>query len=183
MKILLCNAFILFQLITVYGQSNTADIKRIRVQYQEIQKNISSYDTVFIPLIGESTEGEQAIGYYKGSTLKLIVTEYLGETGKNRTEYYFDNDQLFFVLDQSFKYNRPIFWDQKRAEENDDTEIFDPSKTTLSEDRYYFKNKALILWLDNQKKEVDLKAGTNSLVGKHLIAHSQKIKEKLKSVH
>jgi hypothetical protein len=61
-----------------------------------------------------------------------------------------------------------------------DNEVFDPNKTTVIEDRYYFKYEKLILWLNNDGKSVDLLLGTNSLVGQGLIAQAYKLREYLK---
>jgi len=57
--------------------------------------------------------------------------------------------------------------------------MFDPNKTKITEDRYYFYQAQLIRWLDNDKNEVDLTAGTNALVGMSLIAHANKIRDQL----
>ena len=88
--------------------------------------------------------------------------------------------KLIFAFEQEFNYNRPIYWDEKRAKENGDDEAFDTDKTTVKEDRYYFNNGKLFLWLDNEKKEKNLNNGNNSTAGKELIAQCYKLKNKLK---
>ena len=133
-----------------------------------------------VDIMDESTEGGQATAFYDGSNLKLIEEIWFGETGKRKIEYYFDSGQLFFALDIDYDYNRPIYWDSLSAKESNDSEVFDAKKTIVKEDRYYFSNKKLIRWLDNNKKEVDLSLGTNSIVGQGLIADATKVKNKFK---
>ena len=148
------------------AQSTDSTIKDIRSKYNTIKYHLASYDTTMTQIWDESTEGGQAIAYYdKNIVLKLIEVTWFGETGKRITEYCFDNGKLIFAFDQDFDYNRPIYWDEKKAKEIDDKEIFDPKKTIVKQDRYYFKNEKLFLWLDNDGKPVDLSLGTNTLVG------------------
>ena len=163
----------------VFAQSNDQTLKDIREEYKVIQNNLSSYQKVNSDVENQSTEGGEIIAYFDETDLKLIITKGYGETGKNITEYYFENQKLFFVFDQRFDYNRPIYWNKKLAEENNDNEVFDPNKTKINADRYYFDNEKLFLWLDNDKKKVDLTLGTNTIVGKGLIAHAHKLQSEL----
>ena len=162
------------------AQNKDSLVKDIRSKYTEIRTNLDSYDTTMIEIWDESTEGGQATAYYDKGDLKLIEVLWLGETGKKQIEYYFNDGKLIFAFDQDFDYNRPIYWDEKTAEENGDKEVFDPKKTTVKEDRYYFNNEKLFLWIDNDKKEVDLSMGTNSITGQGLIAHCYKMRDELK---
>jgi hypothetical protein len=50
----------------------------------------------------------------------------------------------------------------------------------IKEDRYYFKNENLFLWLDNNQEEQDLTTDTNATVGKELIAYCYKMINELK---
>ena len=160
--------------------SNDTIFKNIITKYELIHDNLMSYDTTRIDISDESTEGSEAIAFYDGNNIKLIEVLWFGETGKRKTEYYFDNGQLFYAFDNEYDYNRPIYWDSIKAKETNDNEIYDPNKTTVKVDRYYFSNGKLITWVDNDKKEVDLLLGTNTLVGQGLIAHSSKVKDKFK---
>jgi hypothetical protein len=129
----------------------------------------------------ESTEGGLGTAFYEKSKLKLIQVVWFGEMGRNEMEYYFDNGKLYFAFNQQFQYNRPIYWGEKKVKELNDKEVFDSNKTTIKEERYYFNNEVLFLCLDNEKKEIDLTIGTNLIVGKSMIAHCHKMKNKLKS--
>jgi len=162
------------------AQSNDEILKKIRAEYKIIQANLTSYKKIYAKSDTESTEGGEVISFFDKNEIKLIKTISYWETGKNITQYYFKNQKLFFVFDQNFKYNRPIYWDKKKSKENGDSEYFNPKKTKISADRYYFDNENLFLWLDNDKKNVDLNSGTNTIVGKGLIAHAHKLQSELK---
>ena len=177
--------FILLTLILMtinfsLAQDKGSFVKDIQLKYNEIKTKLDSDDTTMDEIWGESTEGGQAIGYYDNGDIILIEVIWLGETGRKQIEYYFHSGKLIFAFEQNFAYNRPIDWDEKKAKENGDHEFFDPKKTTIKEDRYYFHQEKLFLWLDHDKKEQDLTRGTNSMVGQGLIAHCYKMKEKLK---
>ena len=172
--------FLFFISNSLWAQNTDSLRQKISEKYNYIRTNLSSFDTTTINILGESTEGGQGVAFYENSKLKMIQVIWFGETGRNMVEYYFDNGKLIFAFDQSFKYNRPIYWDEKKAKEFEDKEVFDPEKTTVKEDRYYFNNEILFLWLDNNKKKMDLTMGTNSIVGKGLIAHCYKMKDDLK---
>jgi len=179
-RLLIISTFLLLTSNFLFGQDKDSLVKDIRSKYTEIRTNLDSYDTTMIEIWDESTEGGQATAYYDNGNLKLIDVVWLGETGKNQIEYYFSDGQLIFAFDQDFDYNRPIYWDEETAKENGDNEVFDPKKTTVKEDRYYFNNEKLFLWLNNERQEQDLTMGTNSIVGQGLIAHCYKMKDDLK---
>ena len=178
-RLLIISAFLFLTGNLLFGQDKDLLVQDIRSAYSAIRANLDAYDTTMIEIWNESTEGGQATAYYDNGDLKLIEVVWLGETGKHLIEYYFRDGQLIFAFDQDFKYNRPIYWDKETATENGDSEVFDPKKTTVKEDRYYFNNEKLFLWLDNDRQEQDLTMGTNSIVGQGLIAHCYKIKDEL----
>jgi len=180
MKKIIPFLFFLFALQGVEAQSPDSWVKEIRSHYNTIRQDLHTYDTTMIEIWDESTEGGQATAFYEGSNLKLIEVVWLGETVKHSIGYYFDNDQLIFAFDQHFKYNRPIYWDKKKAAEMGDDEVFDYEKTTITEERYYFKEEQLFRWLDNDKKEVDLSTDTNTFAGQGLITHCHQMKDQLK---
>lgn len=172
--ILLTNNFL-------FAQNKEAWVKDIRLKYSDIRTNLDSYHTKMIDIWDESTEGGKATAYYDNEEIKLIEVIWYGETGKYSIEYYFYNEKLIFAFDQDFRYNRSIWWSEEDAKELGDNEIFDPKKTIITEGRYYFKNDQLFLWLDHNKKEVDLTMNTSSTIEKKLITHCYKMKDKFKN--
>lgn len=163
-----------------HAQSPDSLKKAIRTKYQAIRSDLKSFDTVIIDVWNESTEGGQTTGYFKKKNLKLIESVSFGEKEKNELELYFENGLLFFVYEKHYTYNRPIYWGEKHMKENNDTSTFDPKKTIVAEDRYYFHREKLIRWLDTNQKVVDLTLGTNPLVERHLISHAHKLRDKVK---
>lgn len=171
--LLLCANFL-------FSQFADSVVKNIRIKYESIRSSIKYYDSVSVDVWDESTEGGELTGFYKKKDLKLIRVAYFGETGMKEIEYYFDNDQLFFVFEKYYRYNRPIYWDKEHMEESNDSVTFDPAKTIATENRYYFHKGKLIRWLDDDKKQVDPFPGKNSLVGRDIIADAQILRDKLK---
>jgi hypothetical protein len=160
-------------------QAADLSIKVIRDKCSHIRNNLDTYVTTKTVFSDESTEGAQGIAFYDCNELKLIEVIWFGEIGKKITEYYFDNGKLIFAFNKAFNYNRPIYWDEKIAKENEDNEVFNPKKTSVKEDRFYFRDERLFHWTNNEKKEVDLSLETNSIVGQSLIAHAYKMRTRL----
>ncbi len=163
-----------------FAQSRDAMIDTVKKKYQFIRNNLNNCSRAVINLDTASTEGGQATAYSLGKKLLLIKVVYFGETGKEELKCYFDKEQLLFVVDKNHEYNRPIYWDKNHARETGDTAVFDYRKTVITEDRYYFYNGKLILWLDNNKKEVDLTTGTNTIEGQGLIAYAHRLRDRFK---
>jgi hypothetical protein len=149
-------------------------------KYNNIRANLDNYDLKSIDIIGESTEGGQGLAYYSDNNIKLIEITWYGETGKRKIEYYFDNKQLFFAFDSRYQYNRPIYWNEKLAKENNDKEVFDSKKTTVKEDRYYFLNDKLIRWINSDKKNVDVNTGLSYNKEEELTSYAYKLMNELK---
>ena len=164
----------------LFAQSADTTIENIREKYNEIHENLKSYDTVSVDLDKGSTEGGRVIAYYDNSELKMIEAVWRGETGKRIIDCCYDNEKIIFAFDRKFIYNRPIYWDKNIATENGDNEVFNPDKTTINENRYYFKNGKLILWLNNDNNEVSLTDGKNKLAFQELMTQIYQIKGKLK---
>ena len=176
---LLIFTLLLFSANILFSQDQQALVKEIREKYSAIREHLSSYDTTTIEITDESTEGGQAIGYYDKSDLKMIEATWFGETGKRITEYYFDKGKIFFAFDRMYTYNRPMYWDEETARANGDKEAYDPKKTKVNEDRYYFNQDKLFLWLDNEKKEVDLTRVENVSAGNEMMEHGYEIRKNL----
>ncbi len=94
--------------------------------------------------LSESTEGGKATFYHQNDRLEKIVVQHFGETGQKLTEYYFLKYQLSFVFEKELVYNRPIYQDSTRMEENNDDEVFDINQSKVMEQRSYFKNGKLL---------------------------------------
>ena len=94
----------------------------------------------------ESTEGGEAIFYYLRGQPQKITTQYLGETGQQRTIFYLRGGQpaLVLVLERTYQYNRPMNYDSAAMRANADTEVFDFAKATIATTRSYFDHGQLL---------------------------------------
>jgi len=133
-------------------------ILRIREIYADTNSNIGKYTKIEEDIVGESAEWGVAVYYKDWDIYKKIVTTYFWEMGKSIYELYFDLDGwLVFVFEQNYDYNRPIYQDAEMALEFWD-EAFDFDKSIISENRYYYFENTLIKWIDNDKKEIDVRS-------------------------
>jgi hypothetical protein len=142
--------FLLFISLSFFAQETAGLIPTFDKKQKKIKDNLASYDTIVKTILDQSSEGAELIGYYKNNELALMTISCFGETGKRVTEYYYMNEMLYLVEDTYFKYNRPIYWDGKKAREQGDTATFDPTKTEINEhDKFYFRGRDLIQWLSH----------------------------------
>jgi len=160
-------------------QSADQTIKDIETRYEHIRDNLEKYDSTMAYVFGASTEGGQVTGYSDRDSIKLWKVWLLGETYKRRIEYYFDSGQLFFVYHTNYRYNRPIYWDENRAKQNNDTAVFDAAKTVTEEDRYYFYNGRLILWTNALEQQVDSTLDYYKILETEILRHSDKMRAEL----
>ncbi|MFB6319553.1 hypothetical protein [Saccharicrinis sp. FJH54] len=154
-------------------------LRDIRAKYSCIRNNIYRYEEKKIDISDDSTEGGEVVAYYDGTELKIIQMSWFGETGKRILEFYIVNGEVFFAFDQHFNYNRPIYWNESLAKENEDDEVFNPEKTTVSEDRYYFNKNRLFMWLNHDSKSVALSAESSKPKENELIEYFQKVKNNI----
>ena len=170
---------VLFSCVLV-AQSVDSRIKSIGCLYQDIENNIEAYDTTMINIWDESTEGGQGVAFYYGNEIVLIQVNWLSETGRRQIKYCYNKEQLCYSLEQVFKYNRPIYWNEEFAKEMGDNEVFDPDKTEITESKFYFNNGKLIRWINNENEIVDLSCESVIKKEESLISHASQMKSKLK---
>lgn len=128
-----------------------ADIRR---EYQAIKSALATCKVSSVELDGYSTDGGEAKAYTdKAGNIRLIKVVLYGESGKVFEEYYYRNGTLFFAFYEHHRYNLPFNVSEETAKEMG-VKPFDPKKTRITEDRYYFENGVMIKWLDEEKKEV-----------------------------
>lgn len=128
-------------------------VNDIRKKFQIINSNYLSYQKADKDLMDYSSEGGHLAVYYDKSELKKIIASYFGETGKIIIEYYFWDDNIFFIFHQEYKYNSPIYITTDDPDSG--LEAYDEAKTIVFANRYYFSGDKLIRWLDHDKNKVD----------------------------
>ena len=148
------------------------EVAKIRSRFDEIQANLQN-KSYFVKNLSEKDTAENIIAYQKDGKTDMIMSEVGGAAGRLRYEYYYDkNDQLVFVLQQFYKYNRPMYYDEATAIANNDDEYFDPEKTKILENRFYYSNQKLIQWINPQNEIVSLRNVDFQSKGKNFVGRS-----------
>ena len=137
--------------------SIAAKIKAIRQRYAQVEGELKQCRQVKRDLSGESAEGGELTGYFRKDSLRKLVAQFYGETGKAREEYYFWDGELLFVLRSESRYTKPLSGVVQ-------------SKT---EERFYFDHGRLIQSLDADKKQVRLGRDEEER-GRELVAAAKK---------
>lgn len=129
-------------------------ISQIRNEYQAIRNSLPTLKVESAEASEPSTEGGEVKAYRddKGN-IRMIRMELYFESGKEVEEYYYHNNQLIFALYEEHKYNVPMNISPETAKEIGQS--FDPKKTKVTANRYYFNNSKMIRWLDSEKKEMN----------------------------
>lgn len=127
-------------------------LKPIRVNFKKLN-SISKWDSITKRELWETGEGGEAKYFYLKGNAEKIITRNYGETFQQLTEYYLLNNQLSFVFDRVYKYNRPLFYDSAAMKQSDDDQVFDLTKSVLFDVRSYFKEGKLIHQINNPESE------------------------------
>ena len=114
-------------------------VARHRAVYQRTEQQLSSYrhaeaDMDSLGLERRSTDGGDVEAFCEGTTIRLLVAYYAGETSNAEYRFYFDHDSLLFVYAE-LRWGRPNGVDPY------------PPRTHRSEDRFYFRDDQLVRWI------------------------------------
>jgi hypothetical protein len=118
--------------------------KTIRARYAEVERDLKDCRQVTRDLPGESAEGGQLTGWFKGPSLQKLSARFFGESGKALEEYYFSGEKLIFVFRVESRYTKPMSGVVK----------------SRNEERFYFADGKLIRRLDAEKNDVTSSAET-----------------------
>lgn len=119
------------------------ELAPIRANFKRIN-SIKKWSKVVQKDVYRSTEGGYVCFYYLKDKIEKIVERNFGESGQAISEFYLLNGELSFVLERSYHYNRPLYWDSTQMKESNDTEVFDFEKSEIMEDRAYFINGKMV---------------------------------------
>lgn len=129
----------------------------IRKEYQRIQQALPAFKTETVELEDYALEGADAKAYRdKTGNIRLIKAGLFHESGKEYKNFYYHNGVLIFALYITHRYNQHTGITPEIAKKEGIEEAFDPKKTLITEDRYYFSNNRMVRWIDENKKEVNL---------------------------
>ncbi len=150
-----------------------ASVTEIRKEYDSIRKAIPSMTSESMEALEPSTEGGEVTAYRTDGHIRFIRSELYFESGKEIEEYYYKNGKLIFTLYEEHHYNVPMYVTPKTAKETG-SPAFDPKKTTITANRYYYKEDRLIRWLD-EKKSVPAKNKEYADAEKNVLEASKKV--------
>ena len=145
-------------------------IAQIRQEYQAIRNSLPTFKVESAEAPEPSSEGGE-VKAYRDSTgnIRMIRMELYFESGKEIEEYYYQNNLLIFALSEEHRYNVPMNISPETAKEIGQS--FDPKKTKVLANRYYFRNGKMLRWLDPDKKEMN-KAGKDFQDAAGSVLHS-----------
>ncbi|MEM9024957.1 MAG: hypothetical protein AAGB22_14525, partial [Bacteroidota bacterium] len=103
---------------------------------------IARYDRIDTLEIAETTELGEAHYFFLTRELKKITVWRFGETRKDITTFYLDDEALVFARTEEHTYNRPTTWDSTAAAANGDDQVFDPKQSEVVITETYFRNNA-----------------------------------------
>ena len=141
-------------------------VAAIKKEYSKINSKAAVYLKVEKNVFGQSAEGGVIIAYYDHKDLKKANTSFYGETGKVLTEYYFNNDGLFFVYSIKYLYDKPMYTKGSKI-------------ASKQENRYYFLKNHLIKWLDNTNNGVNPNSKEYQDEEKFLLQDVERVKKTL----
>ena len=123
--------------------ANKSEVELIQREFKSINDRAPKLKSREVIVLGQSAEGG-SVNFYSEPTgdVVKITTDFLGETGKFKEEYYFKSGALFFAFQQNIRYSGHIM-EVTRGKKI--------KETVTGEERFYFKDGALIQWLSGKK--------------------------------
>ncbi len=138
-----------------FAEAEDPAVASIRKEYQLIQQALPALRAETIELEDYALEGADAKAYRdKKGNIRVIKAELFHESGKEFKEFYYKDGVLIFALYVTHGYNQHPSITPEIAKKEGYEEGFDPKKTSITEDRYYFSGSKMIRWIDENHKEV-----------------------------
>ena len=125
------------EIVTAEIPNEESAIALIRERYAIVNRAVPQYRKTERSLDGFSTEGGTLEAFYDGTALRKIIATYLGETGRAAEEYYFWDEQVFFVFRSEDTYDEPF-----------------GKVVQTTENRFYFVDNRMIRWLNQDRRHV-----------------------------
>jgi Tfp pilus assembly protein PilE len=123
--------------------ADTALVNRIdliKKKFSEINSNIPSFKKISKDIFEESTEGGELTKYADSKGVRKIVQIFYGEMGKNKEEFYYDDDgSLMFYYRLEEKYDMPMY-------------IKGPKTKSKTETRFYLLDDKIVKYVYNPAK-------------------------------
>lgn len=135
---------------------------------KEIDINLGAYHKVESEIMDRSTEGGTLYGYYEGNILVKLIADFCGETGNNKTSYYFEKKNLVYIVEVEQLYDKPI-------------PIYEGKVKVIKEDifKYYIQNSQIRLMIDNEGKVLNKSQNELNNMSKNIMQDVQEFATKL----
>jgi hypothetical protein len=152
---------------TVRAQAAADPVATHRAAYQLIERSLPRYrqasaDMDSLGLERQSADGGNVKAYCDGSTLRLLVADYYGESGDATYRFYFDHDSLFFV-----------FLNSRRGLRSEGNPY--PERTIREHQRFYFTDAHLIRWLNPKNISQSLSSASAKRWERELLEDSHRL--------
>jgi hypothetical protein len=141
-KTVLFLLLILITIVSITAQTEEELVLKIREQFKTTNTNLDTYLQVQKDIYSESVEGGTMTLYQTNNETVLMHCEFYGEGGNIKEDFYYWNDELYFVYTVREGYDRASYLTGSQVVET-------------VENRYYFNNGKMIRWLDKTKQKVD----------------------------
>ena len=133
---------------------SNAGVVAINKECAAIKKALPGFESDTQSFSGYSTSGGKAIAYLDAKrAIRFIHTEAPGETSKEIRDFYFKEGALIYACFAIHTYNAPFYMTAERAKEQG-CEPFNPKKTVVKKEHFYFSGDKLIEWIGSDKKSM-----------------------------
>lgn len=145
-----CITMLLFSLVC--ASLSHADVEAIKRACAAITAVLPGFESDTQSFAGYSTEGGTAIAYFDAKkAIRFIHTEAPGEMSKEIRDFYFKDGALIYACYAVYHYNAPYYMTPERAQQ-EGSEPFDPKKTKVQKEHFYFSGGKMIEWIGSDKK-------------------------------
>lgn len=129
-----------------------AQIQQIRQNYEHLQLKMCNFEPQELKL---NSSGLESVAFKdsKGQVQMLKVTA-ISEAGQDVKEFFYENNALIFVKEKSQRFNSSFYGSAAEAKAQG-IEAYDPLKTIMHENHYFFADNKLLEWQDQDKKIIN----------------------------
>jgi len=117
-------------------------ITQIRKWYAETNHNIEKYEKVSRTFFGKSSEGSDLTLFREKDYVVKMIQSDIGAMGRVHTEYYMNENNLYFIFQKQLLYDRPLIDKDAKLDK-------------VVENRYYFWEGEMIRWINEQGEQVE----------------------------
>lgn len=171
----------LLLILSALSSCSEDDISGTVKDCANIDAHINDYTPRTIEMPMQKDEGGSVTIYSKNGKLILATDTAFSDINSASARYYFDDGNMIYVVQNEYDYNQPKFKTRENGTQTGDTSWYDPRKTVLKSNRFYFYHSRMVKWINDQGKEVPTEDRHYDLQRAILIKDAEKIKKMLRS--